>query len=186
MALIGIGALVSIGVIYLYSASKFTPTAGQKACVVTAEDVASQFAITVNPSAESWDAKRYLDGAVEISYDYDDTSGSGLYMSSMLSVSATESDAQFGFTGQWQGFKLGTNIAGAAVELEEANHVFQWGDSSHFAFLRSGGARLAYAFVGRKDSKVFFLTVSNALLEEPAEVDAFLRPFLERFEAESF
>ena len=45
---------------------------------------------------------------------------------------------------------------------------------------------ISLVFVTRKGRKVFYLTIANALLEDPAEIDAFLQPFLERFDREHF
>lgn len=183
-SVVALGAFIAY---YVLSAKDFTPTLSQKACLVTANDLASQFAITVDPSAEVWTAQRYLDDSLEIDYEYDDTSPSMIYINCSLSVDASNSDAKFSMAGYWEGMKLGTKIGdGAAVDFEEANQIFQWGDDSHFAFLQTGGDRYAFVFVGRKGKKVFFVTIANAVLEDPAEVQAFLEPILERFDREQF
>ncbi|MFM1561563.1 MAG: hypothetical protein VCA73_08790 [Roseibacillus sp.] len=187
MGLLGFLAIAAFIGIYFLSARDFTPTTAQKACIVTADELANEFVMTVDPSAETWSAQRYLDGSMEIDYEYDDPSPSMIYINCSLSVDASVSDAKYSFGGYWQGMKLGTKIGGgASVDIETANHIFKWGDASRFAFLKSGGSRYALVFVTRKGRKVFYLTIANALLEDPAEIDAFLQPFLERFDREHF
>ncbi len=187
MAFLGVAAMAGFVAFYFLSARDFTPNASQKACLITATDLATQFAMTVDPSAETWKAERYFDGAIEIDYEYDDTSPAMIYLNCTLSVDPNVSDANFSMAGYWTGFKMGTKLGGGgSIDIEMANHIFKWGDASKFAFLKSGSSRYGFVCLTRKGTKVYFVCAANAVLEDPAEVDAFLRPFLERFEREAF
>lgn len=172
---------------FIFIKSDYTPTASQRACVITAADLASEFGITVTPADETWSSGRYLDGSIEIDYLYEDSSPDLVLLNCTLAVENSTSDAKLSLGGYWEGTKLGTKLGGGApVTFEEAPHIFSWGDASRFAFLKSGGDRYALIFVARKGKKVFFLQIANCLLEEPSEVEAFLKPYLERFARETF
>ena len=186
MAFLGMAAVLAFGAFYLLSARDFTPTPAQKECLVTASELSKVFPLTVDPAAETWSAERYFDGSLEIDYEYDDLSATAIYINSTVSVDPNISDAKISATSYWQGFKLGTNLAGASVDFEEANHIYRWGDSSRFAFLKTSGSRYAFAFIARKGTRVFFVSVYNTLLEDPSEIEAFLKPVLDRFELEPF
>lgn len=189
-AIAGLAAVGVIGAyvaVFLLTAQEFTPTTSQKDCVPTAERLSGWFVFPVDPAAESWTGKKYADQSIEIEYEFDDPASSAPYIYSTLTVDRKLSDAAISYSAAWNGFKLGTNIGGgASISIVPADHIFSWGDASHFTFLESGGSNFGFGFISRKGLKTFMINVGGVALEDPAEVDAFLRPILENFERESF
>jgi hypothetical protein len=101
-------------------------------------------------------------------------------------VDRKRSDAQVSYAAEWQTLKLGNNLGDFDVALEDANEVFSWGDTSKFAFQVSENERYGFAFITRKDHKVYFIDAWGLLLEDPEEISAFLTPKLELFDAEPY
>jgi hypothetical protein len=72
------------------------------------------------------------------------------------------------------------------VSLEEANHVFSWGDQSKFAFQVIENERSGFAFITRKDKKIYFVNAWGLNLEDADEIAALLKPKLELFAVEPY
>ncbi|MCU0752856.1 MAG: hypothetical protein MUC40_07525, partial [Akkermansiaceae bacterium] len=120
-----------------------------------------------------------FDGAVELSYEYDDPRDEAPYLNASLHYEPKLSDSAANFMVLWQGAKLGLKFSGTNSGLEERSDLFRWGDASRMAFLTQDGGRYGILFCARKGRRVYLLITSGAVLEDPEELDAFLRPKLE-------
>lgn len=180
-------AFVALCVLFVATARDITLTTSQKECAITADALSDWFVFTVDPASETWTAKKFADQSIDIEYEYDDPSPSAPYIYTNLIIDRKPSDAAVSYAATWSAFKVGANIGGGStVSVVPADHIFSWGDTSHFSFLESGGSNFGFGFITRKGSRTYHITVGGAALEDPAEVDALLRPFLERFEKETF
>ena len=137
------------------------------ACLFTREVMETHFGPSASEGSESVKGLRYMDGSLEIDYEFEDSSEELRYVNCMLAVEGSSSDAEVTFQAYWQGSKIGTAFGGdGEVEYEDADEIFRWGNESHFSFLTSEGERYGFLFVARKDERVFFLIVANALAED--------------------
>ncbi len=182
MGLIGLLTLVAFVAFFVFYPRDYQLTESQKACLLTAETLVEHYDIEFTPEAGTWDARRYLDGAVEVDYIYDPPDHA-VWINCSLSIQPSILEAKIIKESYWQGATLAYS---GGDSIEEDNSVFRWGDSSRFAYLREAGQRYGTLFVTRKGTKVFFLHTGNWGIEDPDEIATLLTPFLERYEREVF
>ncbi|MCU0778978.1 MAG: hypothetical protein MUF86_15115 [Akkermansiaceae bacterium] len=151
----------------------------QRAALHQAADLQEWYAFEVDEGCETWTGERMFDGAVELSYEYDDPRDEAPYLNASLHYEPKLSDSAANFMVLWQGAKLGLKFSGTNSGLEERSDLFRWGDASRMAFLTQDGGRYGILFCARKGRRVYLLITSGAVLEDPEELDAFLRPKLE-------
>lgn len=181
------GLIVGLTMLFLFTAEEMELSEGEKACIVTIDDVAEWFELEIDRDNESWDNERYFDNSVQIYYSYYDVIDEEVQISCNLTIERKTSDARMMYNMEWGGMKVTNRLLGEdSIELEMANEVFEWGDESKFAFQTVDDERFGFAFVGRKGLKVFFLDCWGVVLEDPEEIREFLTPHLEQYEKESF
>jgi len=151
----------------------------QRAALHQAADMQEWHEFEMDETCEIWTGSRLFDGAVELSYEYDDPADDAPYLNTSLHYEPKLSDSVTNFTVLWQGAKLGVKFSDTDTRVEEQNDLFRWGDSSRFAFLTHKGARNGMIFCTRKGRRVYLLMSGGFVLEEAEEIDDFLRPKLE-------
>ena len=175
--------IIGLGILYAFSGRDFDPTASQKESILTIDYAANFIGIDPSEGVEEWDCKKFIDGSIQIFYLYTDEYTS---LDCTVTVERTTSDAVTSYAAEWGALKLGNRLSEADVGLEEANHVFSGGDDSQFAFQVSENERYGFAFITRKDKKIYFVDAWGITLEDPDVIAAFLTPKLELFAAESY
>lgn len=150
----------------------------QRAALHRAADLQEWHEFEVDEGCETWTGERLFDGAVELSYEYDDPRDEAPYLNASLHYEPRISDARTNFMVLWHGAKLGLKLSDTGAGLEERNDLFRWGDASRMGFLTHDGGRYGIIFCARKGHRVYLLMTSGAVIEEKAEIDAFLRPKL--------
>jgi nitrate reductase NapE component len=180
----GVVALVAVlatgGFLFVkYGTQVIELTDDQRAALHQAADLQEWYEFEVVESCETWTGERLFDGAVELSYVYDDPREEAPYLNASLHYEPKLSDAVANFTLLWQGAKLGVRFSDTETQVEEQHDLFRWGDASRLAFLTSGGVRNGMIFCARKNRRVYLLMTGGAAVEDAEELDAFLRPKLE-------
>ena len=175
--------VIGLGVLFILTARDFTPTEEQKEAVVTANYAAEWFEIEPQERAETWECKRYLDGSKDIYYLYYHDS---ITLDCTLTIERKRSDALATYAIEWQGLKLGNRLGESNINLEVDDTVFKWGDASKFAYQSTDGERHGFAFITRKDSKIFFIDAWGLVFDAPSDFAEFLTPKLEHYERTSF
>ncbi|MDB2673682.1 hypothetical protein N9Y81_01875 [Akkermansiaceae bacterium] len=175
--------LIGAGFLFAFTARDFDPNEAQKDSILTVDHAAKFSVIDPSTGSEEWECEKYLDGSIEISYLYSDEY---ISLDCIVTVEKKASDALTSYIAEWSALKLGNRLSGVDVSLEEANHVFSWGDQSKFAFQVIENDRYGFAFITRKDKKIYFVNAWGLNLEDPVEIAALLRPKLELFAAEPY
>jgi hypothetical protein len=154
-------------------------TGDQRAALHQAADMRKWHDFEVDESCEIWSGERLFDGAVELSYEYDDPADDAPYLNASLHYEPKLSDSVTNFTFLWQAAKIGVKFSETSTEVEDRHDLFRWGDASRFAFLSHDGERSGMIFCTRKGRRVYLLMIGGFALEDAREIDAFLRPKLE-------
>jgi hypothetical protein len=157
----------------------FELTGDQRAALHQAADMQEWYDFELDESRETWSGERLFDGAVELSYEYDDPAEDAPYLNTSLHYEPKMSDAMTNFTVLWHSAKLGVKLSETETQVEEQNDLYRWGDSSRLAFLTHRGARSGMIFCTRKGRRVYLLMTGGFVLEDARELDDFLRPKLE-------
>ena len=123
------------------------------------------------------------DGSKEIFYLY---YHEYITLDCTLTIERKRSDTLTSYTMEWQALKLGNRLGDSSINLEEDDTVFQWGDASKFAYQSSDGERNGFAFITRKDNKIFFFDAWGLTFDDPSDVAKFLTPKLEHYEKTAF
>jgi len=151
----------------------------QRAALHQAADMQQWHEFEVDDACGIWTGERLFDGAVELSYEYDDPADDAPYLNTSLHYEPKLSDSVTNFTVLWHSAKLGVKLSDTKTQVDEQNDLFRWGDSSRFAFLTHHGARSGMIFCARKGRRVYLLMTGGFVLEDAEEIDAFLRSKLE-------
>ncbi|MDF1713290.1 MAG: hypothetical protein P1U90_13695 [Akkermansiaceae bacterium] len=175
--------LVGAGFLFVFTARDFEPDAAQKDSILTVDHAADFSWIDPSTGTEEWECEKYLDGSIQISYLYSDEL---ISLNCTVTVERKSSDVLASYLAEWSALKLGNRLSGVDVSLEEANHVFSWGDQSKFAFQVIENERSGFAFITRKDKKIYFVNAWGLNLEDADEIAALLKPKLELFAAEPY
>lgn len=154
-------------------------TDDQRAALHQAADLQEWYEFDVDETCETWAGERLFDGAVELSYEYDDPREEAPFLTASLHYEPKLSDAVANFAVLWQAAKLGVRFSDTGTRVEEQHDLFRWGDTSRLAFLTNDDGRNGMIFCARKGRRVYLLMTGGAVLEEAEELDAFLRPKLE-------
>jgi hypothetical protein len=180
----GVAAMAAIAAtawfLYLELGTRVVELNGdQRAALHQAADLQEWYEFEVDEGCETWSGERLFDGAVELSYEYDDPRDEAPYLNASLHYEPRMSDSVANFALLWQGAKLGVRFSDTETRVEEQHDLFRWGDASRMAFLTNDGVRNGMIFCARKGRRVYLLMTGGAALEDAEELDAFLRPKLE-------
>jgi hypothetical protein len=183
--LLCVAFVIGIGAVYVLTAKEEPASQSERQLVVDAAAVAAARGdFTPRAELETCKKIRYLDRSFDIEYEYDSPEDDdNPYINSSLTVERNLRDARTSYLSLWGGARLGMRFgSGTEVTVVERNDLFRWGDESRFALLQVGGFSGGNLFVARKDTKVVYLLLAGASLDEPGEIAALLGPVLERVE----
>ena len=181
-----VGLLIVFGIqiaFWIFSAREFEPSTSQKESVITIDYVSEFFLIDKDAGTEEWNCERFIDGSIQIYYLYVDESTS---LDCTISIERNRGDALASYIAEWQTLKLRNEFSEVKIKIEATDEVFAWGDDSKFAFQLADDTRNGFAFIARKNNKVYFVDAWGILLEDPEEISEFLTPKLKIFAAESY
>lgn len=179
LGVVSVGIMITVGLMFHYTTRELTVTDEQRKALHHAADLVAWHDFDVDPDCEIWSAERLIDGSMSINYEYDDPAEEAPYISASLHHEPLRSDVLTTYSLLWQSIRLGTGLAESSIQIKEANHLFRWGDASRLGYLSMEGERYGMVFCMRKDQRVYLLVVSGVHLEEPAELEQFLKPKLE-------
>lgn len=179
LGVVSVGILITIGLMFHYTTREMTVTEEHRKALHHAADLRKWQDFEVDPDCESWSAERLIDGSMSIDYEYDDPAEEAPYLSASLHHEPLRSDVLTTYSLLWQSIRLGTGLAGSSIQVEEANHLFRWGDASRLGYLSMDDERYGMVFCMRKNQRVYLLVVSGVHLEDPVELERFLKPKLE-------
>ena len=181
-----VGLLIVFGIqiaFWIFSAREFEPSTSQKESVITIDYASEFFLIDKDAGTEEWNCERFIDGSIQIYYLYVDESTS---LDCTISIERNRGDALASYIAEWQTLKLRNEFSEVKIKIEATDEVFAWGDDSKFAFQLADDTRNGFAFIARKNNKVYFVDAWGILLEDPEEISEFLTPKLKIFAAESY
>ncbi|MDA7539253.1 hypothetical protein N8544_02995 [Akkermansiaceae bacterium] len=181
-----VGLLIVFGIqiaFWIFSAREFEPSTSQKESVITIDYVSEFFLIDKDAGTEEWNCERFIDGSIQIYYLYVYESTS---LDCTISIERNRGDALASYIAEWQTLKLRNEFSEVKIKIEATDEVFAWGDDSKFAFQLADDTRNGFAFIARKNNKVYFVDAWGILLEDPEEISEFLTPKLKIFAAESY
>ena len=181
-ALLGILGIVGVGSLFVLAAEQQPLSSNDKAALLTIEDVALWMEnFSPDKSKESFSKKKYLDGAYDIEYEYDDASNEKApHVMCSISMEKRVSDALISYKTLHTGLSIG--YASEEVEQVERNDLFQWGDASRFCLLELEGAPVGIVFSSRKGSRVFLVSISGIYFDDSGSIKELLEERLRAVE----
>ena len=163
------------------------PHPGDRELVVTIEDVTAGMEFTKDPTKESLKRTWYIDGSVDVAYEYNGAEGKlPVYVSSQASRNTSSQDA----TNEYLGMKLGASavfrVMGENVTETQRDDLLKWGDDSSSVLLSVPGGHVGNCFVARKGDKVFMLIVTGVFFDDKTTLEGVLLPKLNKGAQASF
>jgi hypothetical protein len=107
----------------------------------------------------------FVDGAIEIEYEFDppDDSGINLYLSVTASFEPSEGDAKLAYLTELKGTTLGAKLGG--VTVTESKEFFAYGDESFFGFLMGEKGPGGNVFITRTGTKVYAVVIGGVFFD---------------------
>lgn len=107
----------------------------------------------------------YVDGAIEVEYEFDPPADSGinLYVSVAASFERTERDAKLAYLTERKGTTLGAKLGG--VSVTELKEFFTYGDESFFGFLMGEKGPGGNLFITRTGTKVYVVLMGGVYFD---------------------
>jgi hypothetical protein len=127
----------------------------------------------------------YVDGAIEIEYEFDppEDSGINLYLSVTASFEPTKSDAKLAYLMERKGTTLGAKLGG--VTVTESKQFFAYGDESFFGFLMSEKGPGGNLFITRTGTKVYAVLMGGVYFDHKDDWAELITPKLQYLESYS-
>ena len=110
---------------------------------------------------------RYLDGSIELTYEYDSTKENEPYISTTTSYEASTQDAAAAYLVTWSIQQLGLNVADQYMELKELDSFYWVGNRSKFSNIFYSGESVGHLLVTQKKQTVYSYLISDYLIEDP-------------------
>ena len=179
--LLACGGLLYVG---MTGISSREPTDEERQAVITATDLAAYGAEPERlDEREVWNTKRNLDGTLEIEYEYDQDLAPGdddtLAVLSTVELHHSDSSARESFGMMISAYKIGFGVSG--VQSREQPHRMAGVDQSHFSLILNDGQNpVGNMVVVRAGKRVHGLLVIGVYFDDPATLEAILRPTIER------
>lgn len=125
----------------------------------------------------------YVDGAIEIEYEFDppEESGINLYVAVTASFERTVKDAKVAYLMEQKGTAVGAKLGGAAVS--ESKEFFTYGDESFFGFLMGEKGPGGNLFIMRTGTKVYVVLIGGVYFDNPDDWDELITPKLQYLES---
>ena len=127
----------------------------------------------------------YVDGAIEVEYEFDppDDSGINFYLSVTASFEPTKGDAKLAYLAELKGTTLGAKLGGATVT--ESKEFFAYGDESFFGFLMGEKGPGGNVFITRASTKVYAVLIGGVFFDNPDDWAELITPKLQYLESYS-
>lgn len=168
---------VGAGALFLLTAKELPFGPDERACVVTAQELAGWFEFEPDAQHEVEVKRRYIDRSYELEYEYDDPADEAPYVICTVSVERNSIDAR-------QTYRLSLAADSAALSMwglkkTVRNDLLRWGDESEFATLEYEGEPAGHLFVARRGKRVFSLILTNGYFDDAASIGELFGPVLE-------
>ena len=127
----------------------------------------------------------YVDGAIEIEYEFDppEDSGINLYLSVTASFEPTKGDAKLAYLTEREGITLGAKLGG--VTVTESKEFFAYGDESFFGFLMGEKGPGGNVFITRTGTKVYAVLMGGVYFDYKDDWAELITPKLQYLESYS-
>ena len=127
----------------------------------------------------------YVDGAVEIEYEFDppEDSGIGFYLAVAASFELTTKDAKVAYQMERKGTTIGAKLGGATIS--EAKGFFTYGDESFFGFFMGERGPGGNLFITRTGTKVYVVVMGGVYFDNSDEWADLITPKLQYLESYS-
>ena len=155
-----------------------------KPLLVTVEDLAPYgLSLDNYQQYEVFRRNVYIDGAIEIEYEFDppEESGINLYLSVAASFEPTTKDAKVAYVMEQKGTTFGAKLGGAAVR--ESKEFFTYGDESFFGFLMGEKGPGGNLFITRIGTKVYIVLIGGVFFDNPDDWAELITPKLQYLES---
>ena len=125
----------------------------------------------------------YVDGAIEVEYEFDppEESGINLYLTVAVSFERTERDAKFAYLAERKGTTIGAKLGGAPVT--ESKEFYNYGDESFFGFLMGEKGPGGNLFITRVGTKVYVVLIGGVFFDNPDDWEELISPKLQYLES---
>jgi hypothetical protein len=125
----------------------------------------------------------YVDGAIEIEYEFDPPEDSGInfYLSVVASFERTTKDAKVAYLMERKGTTFGAKLGGAAVS--ESMEFFTYGDESFFGFLMGEKGPGGNLFITRTGTKVYVVLIGGVYFDNADDWAELITPKLQYLES---
>ncbi len=180
---IGILGIVAIGLFFEMTATDLDVTDADRAAVLDIAELTEWMeGFAPQSSQEVWSKKRYIDGSIELDYEYDEPENENApYLSCTVNFDSKPSEAKITYLASWNSMKLGLGLNDARVE--ERNDLFSWGETSKFGLLMSEGDPFGNALAAYKGSKSVLIVFSGVYFDDAEALNELLEPTLMSLEA---
>ena len=167
LAILGIcGLFVGSVALFEFTSTELPVTDADRDLLLCAEDLKPYVDIPpLAPGDEVFTKLRYLDGSLELSYEYDPPEGG--YMFVRISQELKASDALIVYTTEKAGLRIGLALE-EGTELRPREDVFRAGDASTFHDIVVGGLVVGHSFVARIGKVIYAVAISGYDMGQPA------------------
>lgn len=168
--LLTLGGLLALALTALAACLPVEMSESERALLIPVSDMERYGARCLNPdAAESYSAKRNLDGSLELEYEYDweedDEGAPPVWIVSEAEINANAEDASESLEYRVKAYALGIAASGADVDVVEDADLFPWGDEAYAARTVSEGYTLGNIVVVRQGRTVLSLLTLGLDLE---------------------
>lgn len=179
-------AILTILLIFSFSCAKQSIQEEDKPLLLTIEELVP-YGLSVENYRQYEVFRRniYVDGAIEIEYEFDPPEGSGinLYLSVTASFEPTEGDAKLAYLTERKGTTLGAKLGG--VTVTESKEFFAYGDESFFGFLMGEKGPGGNLFITRTGTKVYVVLMGGVYFDQKDDWAELITPKLQYLESYS-
>jgi hypothetical protein len=175
--------LVTLGVLFYATAEELPVTDAERGIVTTASYLA-EWSEDLDPvlGIETVTNKRFLDGSMEVDYEYDHPDSdpdSTLYVSCTVTIENSASDARISYEAERTAASITLGLFG--VKSVDRSDLFSWGQRSQSSLLLGeGGAVVGNHFACVTGKKSFQWIVIGIFWDEPGTLREVLEPVLTR------
>ena len=119
-------------------------------------------ALDLSGSAEKALLKKWINGVIDIKYEYDRRDSdeyNPLFFSVKLEIEKNETSAKKTYR---EGLTVITKTSAAAgMPCREINNIIQWGDENYYAIREKNGKPVGLIFMGRSKNKIYSLIMAG-------------------------
>lgn len=178
-------ALVGLGAAFVFLSWDLPVETEDRARVATVADLARYIDIPIDTENEKWTKTRYLDGSMDIDYEYEEPGDTGLYFSVTAAKERTAKDARTTLLFAWGSAAGVMKLMGGNTDitLEERTAGYSCCDSSRFAIIKADGNPVGNLFAAREGRRTYLLLVSGVSFEPDEDFQGLVGPSLEALRA---